>query len=71
MVVGICVTVSLSFFKPFHATGLFLYPLKTSENFWFSDGFRGYKNRPVAWNGLTTTAGTQVRSVLYVSSHPT
>ena len=22
--------------NPFHATGLFLYPLKTSENLWFS-----------------------------------
>ena len=36
----------------FHATGLFRYPLKTSENLWFSDVFRGYRNRPVAWNGL-------------------
>ena len=25
----------------FHATGLFRYPLKTSENLWFSDIFRG------------------------------
>ena len=30
-------------------TYIFLYPLKTSENFWF---FRGYKKKPVAWNGL-------------------
>ena len=34
--------------KPFHATGLFLCPLKTSENLWFSDVFRGYRKRPVA-----------------------
>ena len=34
--------------KPLHATGLFLYPLKTSEILWFSDVFRGYKKRPVA-----------------------
>ena len=35
----------------FHAAGLFLYPLKTPENLWFSDIFRGYKKRLVAWNG--------------------
>ena len=34
--------------KPFHATGLFLCPLKTSEHLWFSDVFRGYRKRPVA-----------------------
>ena len=39
-------------FIPFHAIDLFLYPLKTSENFWFSDVFRGYRERPVSWNGL-------------------
>ena len=39
-------------FNPFHATGLFLYFLKTSENLWFSNAFRGYRNRPLAWNGL-------------------
>ena len=36
-------------FNPFHVTGLLRYPLKTSEN--FSDVFRGYWKRPVAWNG--------------------
>ena len=36
----------------FHATGLFLHPLKTSKNLWFSDVFRGYRKRSVAWNGL-------------------
>ena len=40
--------------NPFHASGLFWYPLKTSENLWFSDVFRGYQKRTVAWNGLTT-----------------
>ena len=35
-------------FKPFHATGLFLYPLKTSENFCFSDVFKEHRKRPVA-----------------------
>ena len=38
--------------KLFHATGLFLYPLKLLENQRSSDVFRGYKNRAVAWNGL-------------------
>ena len=33
---------TLSILNPFHATGLFRYPLKTSENLWFSDVFRGY-----------------------------
>ena len=34
--------------NPFHATGIFRYPLKTSENLWFSDVFRGYQKMPVA-----------------------
>ena len=37
------------FINPFHATGLFLYPTKTLENQVFSDVFRGYIKRPVAW----------------------
>ena len=36
----------------FHATGLFRYPLKASENLWFFHVFRGYRRRLVAWNGL-------------------
>ena len=31
----------LTFTIPFHIAGLFIYPLKTSENLWFSDVFRG------------------------------
>ena len=38
--------------NPFYATDLFQYSLKTSENQRFSDVFRGYRKRPVAWNGL-------------------
>lgn len=34
---------------------LSLYPLKTSENEKFSDVFRGYSKRSVAWNGLSIT----------------
>ena len=37
-------------FKPFHVTGLFLYPLKTSENLRFCNVFRGYRKILVAWN---------------------
>ena len=33
--------------NPVHVTGLSLYPLKTSENLWFSDVFRGYRKKPV------------------------
>ena len=40
-----------TFFNPYHAAGLFLYTLKTSENLRFSDVFRGYRKRIVAWNG--------------------
>ena len=39
-------------FDPFHFTDLFWYPLKTSKNLGFSDVFRGYQKREVAWNGL-------------------
>ena len=38
-------------FNPFHATHLFWYPLKT-ENQRFSNVFRGYQKRSVAWYGL-------------------
>ena len=34
-------------FNTFHATGLFLYPLKTSENQRFRVVFKGYSNKPV------------------------
>ena len=29
--------------NPFHTNVPFLYPLKTSENLWFFDVFRGYR----------------------------
>ena len=38
--------------NPNHATGLFLYPLKTSENLSLPDVSRGSKKKPSAWNGL-------------------
>ena len=64
----ICSHLPKRILNPFHATGLFwyplktpfLYPLKTSENQRFSDVCRGnrkdmfkvYRKWPVAWNGL-------------------
>ena len=38
-------------FNPFFATSFFLYPLKT-ENQRFYYIFRGYRKRPMAWNGF-------------------
>ena len=32
----------------FHATVVFLYPRKISENLWFSHVFRGYGKQPVS-----------------------
>ena len=40
----------------FHASGLYPYPLKISENWRFCDVFSGYRKRPVAWNRLKTSA---------------
>ena len=36
--------------NPFHATVLFLYPLKKTGGLWFSDVFRGYRKRTL--NGV-------------------
>ena len=38
--------------NPFHATGLFLYPLRKSKNYRFSVVSRGYGMRPFAYNRL-------------------
>ena len=35
-------------FNLFHATGFFLYPLKTLENLRFPFVFRGFRKRPLA-----------------------
>ena len=40
------------YFNPFHANGLFRYPLKISENLTILWCFQRYRKRPVAWNGL-------------------
>ena len=39
-------------FNPFHTIVLFLYPLKTSGNQRFFNVSKGYRKRPMAWNGL-------------------
>ena len=52
----------------FLATDLFWYPLKT-ENQRFSDVFRGYQKRSVAWNGLkawqTVVSDNFLKSYIY------
>ena len=40
--------------NPFHATGLYLYPLET-ENLQFPDVFRRYRTGPLTQNGLWRT----------------
>ena len=42
--------------NPFHDTGFFLYPLKTTENLWYSHAFRVYRRKRVSWNRLTFNA---------------
>ena len=44
-------------FYPFQTNVLFLYPLKMLENLWFSDVFRGYRNKKMAWKGLSFFTG--------------
>ena len=39
-------------FNPFRVMGVFLCPLKTLENLRFSSVFRGYRKRPVKFDGL-------------------
>ena len=51
--------------NPFHTTSLFLYPLKTSKNLCFSDVFRGYRKRPVAWNGLRNVILILIATMLH------
>ena len=38
--------------NPFSTNIPFLYPLKASENLWFSNIFRGYKSGTLVENGL-------------------
>ena len=50
--IGVTRSLSKIYDKALQATGLFLYPLITSEYQRFSDAFRGYRKRTVAWNRL-------------------
>ena len=43
---------NLKIFHPFQGNVPFLYPLKTSKNQRFSDVFREYRNKKLAWNEL-------------------
>ena len=51
---------SVTFLNPFNVTGLFLYPLKTSEKQKLFHGFRGYRKIPIAWNGLRVCKDSKV-----------
>ena len=42
-----------------------LYPLKTSENWRFSDNFRVYRKRLVTWNGLIWRRVCQLNNLIY------
>ena len=55
--------------NPFHATGLFLFPLKTSKNLWFPDVFKMYNKRPVAWYGLMKVLKVMQRANFFFPRH--
>ena len=48
--------------NPFHATDLFLYPEKISENLWFSDIFWGYRKRSLTWNGSVKKVNMSIKT---------
>ena len=50
-------------FNPFQANVPCLYTLKTSQNLWFSDVFRGYGNGALAWNGLSIAINIATGSI--------
>ena len=63
-----------SSFNPFHATRLFLYPLKTSENVLFSDVFRGSKDTSgMKWVNPLSANPTKLSNTLkqFVGKLPT
>ena len=60
----------------FHATGLFLYPLKTQRNTRFSDIFRGYRRRPEIYMSILmfssftlTKRKTKLEKLLYLRNY--
>ena len=56
------------YFNPLLSGFAFLYPLKTSENLWFSDAFAKYKEGTPGSNGLNVTANVSEikKKVLYI-----
>ena len=48
-------------FNSFQATGLFALSRKYQKNFWFSNIFKGYRKRPVVWNGLSNSLLSDAR----------
>ena len=53
--------------NPFHATGLFRYPLKESEKVWFSDVFRGNRKRQWHEMGLWAQILIKFLPVMHIS----
>ena len=53
-------------FYPFQTNVLFLYPLKMLEGLWFSDVFRGCRNRKMAWKGLSFFTGHFGQLIVYI-----
>ena len=45
-------SISINFVNPLNTTGIFPHPLKLSRHQRFSDVFRGYRKRLVAWNDI-------------------
>ena len=43
--------ICMQIMNPFPVNNFFLYPLKSTENMWFFDLFRGYK-RGAMWHGM-------------------
>ena len=58
-------TVYSKIVNPFHATGLFLYPLKKLENLWF---FKGFSKQPAAWNVLMKILEKCANGTVYLNS---
>ena len=62
---SISLRTALTKLNRFQVNVIFLYPLKTSENLWISDVFRGHEHRTLALNGLNSSslwAGLQVQN---------
>ena len=50
---SICkISITTISYWPFHATGLFLYPVRITENLWFSNVFRGHRKIPLEWKRM-------------------